>query len=317
MIRKFDEWLFEVNKETATEFIEDLKRSLSKVGMTEGESYTITSSNAQLKNGTVELQIFDKNSLEEALKEWGIDKKQDLSVQDLENYMSYGSNGKSGALTVYSRGGVRSWRASSDSHKFTPDKEGVEKLAVWIKEWYTRSAIESFVHRVRPMNFYISKKGKLLNIKDFSSYMSTLVEEKLIWLEKHSPLALAELSPSIVFMCFLAKLSKDKIDWAGSSAGFNDVLDLIVKYDGNSVSFNAYSKWKVGKKEKTIENKLEHRWGAKGASNYSHDFNAIVKDGVFPERFKGILKEIQKGDYDIDKLTEKVKGVVTAKKFGM
>lgn len=320
MIKDFSDWLFEGNKEESALFVELVKKALADKGLKanttrrSGEGYDISSSNAQLNHGTLQIEIQSKNILEEALIEWGINSA-DMSKDAYEDYLLYGSKGSGGKLMIYSRGGVRPWKGTSDSLKFKPDAEGVEKLANWVVDWYKGNAISFCTSLLKPEKFQVRKKGKPVNVDDVEEFMTPALARKLDSIKETSPETFNELSPEIMFMVFLAKIYKGKV---GAITTNEYVLGTDILVEKGKVEFTSDARWKVSKKHKTLQNMLDTSWrGRVTDGRFVHGMDEIFEYDLLPMRFKDIYKAIKKGNYDLDSFVEKSRGYMTARKFGL
>lgn len=99
-MKNFDEWLSERNRfsdHISSEWFIDCVKSHLK-----GVSYDIKSTTEQLRNGTLVLYIHDKDWIDEALKDFGIEESSFVSSSFDELYKYMMSNGSTNASSYAS-----------------------------------------------------------------------------------------------------------------------------------------------------------------------------------------------------------------------
>ena len=313
-VKKFENWVNE--SQTPNEaFIERFKKAL------EGVEYTITSSERQLKNGTLEITITEISWAEEALREWNIAKSdfKDSGYEDLmtrvkkpiweEGLVKFPYIGK-GNFTIYSRGAIRADDASSDGIKFNSPETGVN----WMKETFKRNLIYSCRELLKRDNFYSKIKTYPLDLEKVKPYMTEIVYEWLNLVKEKDTNLFMDLSKSFNTLAFIASMYKAKINArTGTSM---ESGHFYLECSEFTLQFDFSEGWKVPNKKKELSFEMRKDWYFRGGvSNKYGSLKDILP--LFPGYVKNMIDELMKKDQPFSDLTHRFRGVIAARKFGI
>ena len=321
------------------EYTEEFKTTLFKALKDANLKYSIESSPAQLKNGTIVIRIHDLAVLKKALVDRGItddDISSQSGLNDLYDQWEHPQINKRterdtglAKYTIYSRGGIRLLSASSDAYKFDPTTEtGLKGVADWLINHYSVWFIQVLSSNVlKSDKFTTYKKGYDLDLSRVSQYIDPKTLEFLVSIKSDSQKKFEELAPNIMVLCYLAH-EKESVVKVRSGNNM-ERMQFDVKNDDieEQIEFFVNQDWSVGVKNPTVKMSIKKSWYyikhyLKSVSGWirqeAPSITLIASKLNFPDYQQAIIAKLLKApDYDFEALDVKFSGAKSGQGYGI
>jgi hypothetical protein len=320
------------------EYTEEFKTVLFKALKDANLKYSVESSPAQLKNGTIVIRIHDLDVLKKALVDRGItddDITSQASLKSLYDQWEHPQiNNQTkrdtglAKYTIYSRGGIRLLSASSDSYKFDPKSAtGLKGVADWLINHYSVWFIQVLSSNALKSDKFTSyKKGYDLDLSRVSPYIDPKALEFLESIKSDSQKKFEEIAPNIMVLCYLAH-EKESVVKVRSGNNL-ERMQFDVKNDDieEQIEFFVNQDWSVGVKNPTVKMTIKKSWYY--IKNYSKSTGWIRQEAPsatvladksnFPDYQQAVIAKLLKSpDYDFDAMDTKFSGAKSGQGYGI
>ncbi len=320
------------------EYTEEFKTTLFKALKDVNLNYSVESSSAQLKNGTIVIRIHDLDVLKKALVDRGITDDDITSQASLKSLydqwerpqLNNRTNTDRGLskYTIYSRGGIRLLSGTSDAYKFDPKTEtGIKRAVDWLINHYSVWFIQVLSSNALKSDKFTSyKKGYDLDLSRVSPYIDSKALEFLESIKSDSQKKFEEIAPSIMVLCYLAH-EKESIVKVRSGNNL-ERMHFEVKNDDieETVEFFVNQDWSIGVKNPTVKMTIKKNWYY--IKNYSKSAGWIRQEAPsatvladksnFPDYQQSVIAKLLKApDYDFDALDVKFSGAKSGHGYGI
>jgi hypothetical protein len=321
------------------EYTEEFKATLFKALKDANLVYSVESSPAQLKNGTIVIRIHDLDVLKKALVDRGItddDITNQASLKSLYDQWEHPQINKRterdtglAKYTIYSRGGIRLLSASSDAYKFDPKTEaGIKGAVDWLINHYSVWFIQVATSNViKSDKFTTYKKGYDLDLSKVSQYINPVTLQFLERIKSDSQKKFEELAPSIMILCYLAH-EKETVVHASSGTNLERMQFDVTNDDiEEKIEFFVNQDWSVGIKNPTVRMTIKKSWyyikhysksGGGWIRQESASATLLASKSNFPDYQQTIIAKLLKApDYDFEALDAKFSGAKSGQGYGI